>query len=58
MCNLIDGTITGVGSIARRLRPAVLDDLGLIDALEWYTSDFEKRTGIVCPFQGIWRTPE
>ena len=51
MCNLIDGTITGVGSIARRLRPAVLDDLGLIDALEWYTSDFEKRTGIVCLFK-------
>ncbi|MBI4797684.1 MAG: PAS domain S-box protein [Desulfarculus sp.] len=50
MCQLIDRTITDVRSIATRLRPAVLDDLGLVDALEWYTGDFEKRTGIVCRF--------
>jgi len=46
MCQLIDRTITEVRSIATRLRPAVLDDLGLVDALEWHTSDFEKRTGV------------
>ena len=51
MCDLIDSTITEVGSIATRLRPAVLDDLGLIDALEWYTTEFEKRTGLTCVFQ-------
>jgi PAS domain S-box-containing protein len=50
MCDLIDRTITDVRSIATRLRPAVLDDLGLVDALDWYTSDFEKRTGIACRF--------
>ncbi len=50
MCDLIDRTITDVRSIATRLRPAVLDDLGLVDALEWYTGDFEKRTGILCRF--------
>jgi PAS domain S-box-containing protein len=50
MCDLIDRTITDVRSIATRLRPAVLDDLGLVDALEWYTGDFEKRTGIACRF--------
>lgn len=48
MCELIDRTITEVRSIATRLRPAVLDDLGLVDALEWHTSDFEKRTGVLC----------
>ena len=37
--------------MAIRLRPGVLDDLGLADALEWYTSDFEKRTGITCLFK-------
>ena len=37
--------------MAIRLRPGVLDDLGLVDALEWYTSDFEKRTGITCIFE-------
>lgn len=36
--------------MAFRLRPGVLDDLGLVDALEWYTTDFEKRTGITCVF--------
>ena len=51
MCDIIDSTITEVGSIARRLRPAVLDDLGLVDGLEWHTTDFESRTGIVCVFK-------
>ena len=37
--------------MAIRLRPGVLDDLGLVDALEWYTSDFEKRTGMTCLFE-------
>ncbi|MBI9077879.1 MAG: PAS domain S-box protein [Desulfatibacillum sp.] len=51
MCELIDKTIEDVRGIAVRLRPGVLDDLGLVDALEWYTSDFERRTGITCIFE-------
>jgi len=51
MCGLIESTIDEVRSLATRLRPGVLDDLGLIDALEWYINDFEKRTGIVCMFK-------
>lgn len=50
MCELIDHTISDVRHIATRLRPPLLDDLGLVDALEWLTSDFEKRTGIACVF--------
>jgi signal transduction histidine kinase len=50
MCTLIDKTIDGVRSMAIRLRPGVLDTLGLVDALEWVTSDFEKRTSITCFF--------
>ncbi len=50
MCGLIDKTIEDVRSLAFRLRPGVLDDLGLMDALESYTTDFEKRTGITCVF--------
>lgn len=53
MCNLIDKTIDEVQAMAVRLRPGVLDDLGLIDALEWYCTDFEKRVGIACTFQHI-----
>ena len=51
MCGLIDHTIDEVRGLATRLRPGVLDDLGLIDALEWYIADFEKRTGIACIFK-------
>jgi PAS domain S-box-containing protein len=51
MDRLIDKTIQDVRSMAFRLRPGVLDDLGLVDALEWYTSDFERRTGITCIFE-------
>jgi PAS domain S-box-containing protein len=50
MCDLIDRTISDVRHIATRLRPPVLDDLGLVDALEWHTTEFEKRTGIACVF--------
>ena len=51
MCRLIDKNIEDVRSIALRLRPGVLDDLGLVDALEWYTTDFERRTGTPCTFR-------
>jgi signal transduction histidine kinase len=50
MCILIDKNIQDIRGIALRLRPRVLDDLGLVDALEWYTADFERRTGIACIF--------
>jgi signal transduction histidine kinase len=32
------------------LRPGALDDLGLADALEWQTQEFEKLTGITSKF--------
>jgi signal transduction histidine kinase len=51
MCTLIDKTIEEVRSMALRLRPGVLDHLGLKDALEWYTADFERRTGISCTYE-------
>jgi signal transduction histidine kinase len=37
-----------VRRIASELRPAMLDDLGLVDAIEWHAHDFERRTGIPC----------
>jgi PAS domain S-box-containing protein len=51
MCRLIDKNIEDVRGMAFRLRPGVLDDLGLVDALEWYTTDFERRTEIACVFE-------
>jgi signal transduction histidine kinase len=51
MCGLIDKGIQEVREMTVRLRPGVLDRLGLVDALEWYTGDFERRTGITCFFE-------
>ena len=51
MCELIDKTIEEVRSLAIRLRPGVLDHLGLVEAIEWYTADFEKRYDITCIFE-------
>ncbi|MDR6383646.1 signal transduction histidine kinase [Paraburkholderia caribensis] len=36
---LIDQLVTCVRRIASDLRPAMLDDLGLIPAIEWRTGD-------------------
>ncbi|GFO59583.1 hypothetical protein GMST_19080 [Geomonas silvestris] len=37
-----------VKRISADLRPVLLDDLGLSEALEWYGREFTKRTGIAC----------
>ena len=44
-------TIRTVQRISAELRPKMLDDLGLIPAIEWLISDFSQRTGIVCRHQ-------
>ncbi|MEE4355155.1 MAG: PAS domain S-box protein [Desulfococcaceae bacterium] len=51
MCELTDRTIEEVRRMAIQLRPGVLDDLGLVDALEWFAGEFEKRTEITCTFE-------
>jgi signal transduction histidine kinase len=50
MVGLVDATINTVRRIASELRPGVLDDLGLVSAIEWYAQQFQERTGIVCRF--------
>ncbi len=53
MCDLIDTTIDEVRALATRLRPGLLDDFGLIDALDYYTKYFGQRTGITCIFKHL-----
>jgi len=50
MCGVIDKAIDEVRGIATRLRPGALDHLGLVDALDWYIRDFEKRSKIRCVY--------
>jgi len=48
MSSLVDTSIDSVQRIAAELRPGVLDDFGLLAAIEWQAQEFEKRTGIAC----------
>lgn len=43
---LIDKLISSVQRISSELRPAILDDLGLIPAIEWEVNQFKERTKI------------
>jgi len=43
-------TIQSVQRLSSALRPVVLDDLGLIAAMEWQARSFEGHTGIQCAF--------
>jgi PAS domain S-box-containing protein len=56
MVSLIDDTIKTVRRISSELRPGILDDLGLVAALEWQGAEFEKKTGIAVTFSA--NTPE
>jgi len=44
----LDEMVTSVQRISSELRPSVLDDLGLLAAIEAEASLFEQRTGIEC----------
>jgi len=43
---LLDTTIRTVRKIATELRPSILDDLGLVAAIDWQAQEFMKRSGI------------
>jgi PAS domain S-box-containing protein len=45
---LIDQTIEAIRRISTELRPRVLDDLGLMAAVEWAAEEFQRRTGTEC----------
>lgn len=48
MQKIIDNTVAATRRMSSDLRPMMLDDLGLVAAIEWLTQDFQKRTGIQC----------
>lgn len=50
MSDLIDTTVQTVRKITQELRPGILDDLGLLPALEWQLQDFQQRSGLDCQF--------
>jgi signal transduction histidine kinase len=50
MESLVNDAVSFVRKIAAELRPSILDDLGLIPALEWQGREFQKRYGIQVDF--------
>ena len=43
---LVSETIKTVQRLTSQLRPSIIDDLGLSEAIEWYTNEFAQRNGI------------
>lgn len=50
LIGLIDEAIQSSRKMSSQLRPDVLDNLGLIEALRWQSKEFEDKTGISCMF--------
>jgi PAS domain S-box-containing protein len=48
--NLLDGSNRSIRRILSELRPAILDDHGLLDAIEWLGRQFTVQTGIPVKF--------
>jgi PAS domain S-box-containing protein len=48
LADMIDSSVESVQKISSKLRPGILDELGLIAAIEWQTEEFEKLTNIKC----------
>jgi PAS domain S-box-containing protein len=46
MKHFIEGTVGAVRRVTTRLRPPLLDDLGLAEAARWQLDEFAQRTGI------------
>ncbi|MHB2155360.1 PAS domain-containing sensor histidine kinase [Calditrichota bacterium GD2] len=46
--DLINQAVQTIQQITAKLRPSILDEVGLIAALEWQAEEFSKHTGIPC----------
>jgi two-component system CheB/CheR fusion protein len=46
MSEQIDQEIVFIRKVAARLRPALLDDIGLAAAIDWQLGEFQKQTGL------------
>ncbi|OGO02004.1 MAG: hypothetical protein A2Y72_00100 [Chloroflexi bacterium RBG_13_53_26] len=51
MLDLVERLDATSHRIAVSIRPEILDELGLVKAIQWYAEDFERRSGISCPVE-------
>jgi signal transduction histidine kinase len=52
LAELVESTTSAIENVMSDLRPPMLDDYGLLPALEWYSEEFSKRTGIATSVHG------
>jgi len=50
LASKVDSTIGSVRRIASEIRPSILDDFGLVAALEWQSGQFQAKSGVICDF--------
>ena len=48
MLDALNTTMRAVRRICTELRPSILDDFGLVDAMHWHANEFQARTHIEC----------
>ncbi len=48
--DLINRAVESVQQISSKLRPGILDEVGLVAAIEWQAKEFSAHTGIQCRF--------
>jgi PAS domain S-box-containing protein len=53
MQGLLDNVITMTKNMASALRPPLLDDFGLLPAVEWIAENFQKKTFVSCSVESI-----
>ena len=51
MSAMLDDAVAATRRIAADLRPLVLDDLGLVPAIEWLAQGFTQRSGVRCELE-------
>ena len=51
MTLLLDSAVQTIRKIASELRPSILDDLGVVAALEWQSNEFQKRFRVPVDFR-------
>ncbi len=55
---LVDGAIQTVRKVTTELRPAILDSMGILAAIEWQAEEFQRRTGITCEYNSLFEDIE